>query len=338
MSLHIQRYQKVLESIPCYPESISSLEIKERLQSSELLNSTTDEKSQLRTVQRYINNVASDHASIEVNDASKPYLYQIAKGHRHPVKPDGMSSVVSLQVIEKEIKSMLPPTLRSDVDSIFYSLSHSHTKQTKLWNERFCYLQSEYPLTAPTVDNELFKLIEEALLKKKDIAFSYKKPGAKNPSDYISTPLGLFLYANTFYLLGLVPGTLNTFRNFALHRIYNLKLSYSSTNAPSYFNVREYIQDEGRYFSGGPLLRVELKIKNATRLNLIEETLLSEKQKIISRDNAFTLIEAEVRDSRNFEEWLMKHANIIEVIAPIKLREKIIDNLKVGLSMYGVEF
>ncbi|MGR5538053.1 helix-turn-helix transcriptional regulator [Vibrio campbellii] len=337
MSIQIQRYQKVLESIPCYPERISSLDIKERLQSAGLLSDKADEKSQLRTVQRCINSVVADHASIEVDDTSRPYVYQVAKGHRHPIKPDGMSSVVSLQIIEKEIKSMLPPTLRSDVDSIFSSLKQVNTKQTKLWRERFCYFQSEYPLIAPTVGNAFFKLIEEALLNKKDIAFTYQKRGAATPSNYTSTPLGLFLYGNSFYLVGLVPGTLDDFRTFALHRIHSLKLGFSSTKTLSQFDVREYVQKNARHFSGGEMQKVVLKIENYHGLHLIEETLLSAEQKILSNENGYTTIEADVRDSHTFEWWLMKHANIIEVIAPLTLREKIIENLKTGLSMYGIE-
>ncbi|MCA0936647.1 hypothetical protein LCL85_13995 [Vibrio alginolyticus] len=44
MSKQIQRYQKVLESIPCYPDSISSLEIRDTLLSADLLSPNTDEK------------------------------------------------------------------------------------------------------------------------------------------------------------------------------------------------------------------------------------------------------------------------------------------------------
>ncbi len=336
MSIQIQRYQKVLESIPCYPERVSSLEIKERLQSSGLLSTKAEEKSQLRTVQRCINAVVADHVSIEIDDSSRPYTYQIASGHRHPIKPGGMSSVVSLQVIEKEIKSMLPPTLRADVDSIFSSLKQVNTKQTKLWRERFCYFQSEYPLIAPTVGNEFFKLIEEALLNKKDIAFTYQKRGVNNPTDYTSTPLGLFLNGNSFYLVGLVPGTLDDFRTYALHRIHSLKLTYSSAKTLDKFDIRSYVQQNARHFSGGNMHKVTLRIENYRGLHLIEESQLSSSQTIIARDDEYTTITADVRDSHTFEWWLMKHANIIEVIAPSALRDKIIDNLRVSLSLYGI--
>lgn len=336
MSKQILRYKKVLESIPCYPDTISSLDLRDILVSVELLPSDADEKSQLRSVQRCINKVAADNVSIEVLDESRPYRYQIAKGHRHPIKPDGMSSVVSLQVIEQEIKSMLPPTLRADVDTIFSSLKQEDTKQTKLWSERFCYFQRELPLEPPAVDGEFFKLIEKALLDKKDIEFTYQKRGAVEPKTYALTPLGLFLHGNSFYLVGMLPNNPNEKRTFALHRIHTLKVSFSSTKTLGEFKVKEYVEQNARHFSGGDIQTVTLKIENHNGLHLIEETLLSPNQKILHQDETFTTVEAQVRDSHTFEWWLMKNANIVEVVAPTKLRGKIIENLKASLDRYGV--
>lgn len=336
MSKQIQRYHKILESIPCYPDTISSVEIRELLVSSGLLTENADKKSQLRSVQRCINNVTSDYPSIEIDDESRPYRYQIAKGHRHPVKPDGMSSVVSLKVIEKEIRSMLPPTLRAGIDAIFSSLKQENTKQTKLWNERFCYFQSEFPLMSPNVNNEFFKQIEFALLNKKDIVFMYKKRGATTAKEYISTPLGLFLYGNSFYLVTLVPESKDDFRTYALHRILNLKLGFSSTRTLDKFNVKEYVQQNARHFSGGDIQKVVLKIENYNGLHLIEETLLSSEQKILSSDDNYTVIEAEVRNSHTFEWWLMKNVNIVEVISPSTLRNNIVCMLKESLIKYEI--
>ncbi|MGF1755355.1 WYL domain-containing protein [Vibrio makurazakiensis] len=335
MSKQILRYQKILESIPCYPDSISSLELRDTLISYGLLAINSDEKSQLRTVQRSINKVVEDNTSIETEDDCRPYRYQIAQGHRHPIKPDGMSSVVSLQVIEKEIKSMLPPTLRSDVDAIFSSLKQEDTKQTKLWSERFCYFQQELPLETPDVGNEFFKRIEQALLNKKDIEFSYQKRGATEPKAYTLTPLGLFLHGNSFYLIGMTPNQPKNIRTYALHRIHTLKVGFSSNNILAKFNVKEYVEKNARHFSGGDMQTVILKIDNLHGLHLIEETRLSPAQKTIDQDEKYTTVEAEVRDSLTFEWWLMKNANIVEVISPIPLRNKIIQTLHASLRLYG---
>lgn len=335
LSASNQRYQKVLESIPCYPDSISSIEIRDLLKYSAFISTHIDEKSQLRSIQREITKVLIDHSSIEVIDTERPFRYQIAKGHKHPIKPDGMSSVVSLQVIEKEIKSMLPPTLRSGIDAIFSSLKQEDTKQTKLWNKRFCYFQSEFPLIAPQVGNEFFSLIEEALLHKKDINFTYQKRGAKRPKPYTATPLGLFLYGNSFYLVAMNCGCTDDIRVYALHRISSIKIGFTSTNTLEEFNVRQYIEEHARHFSGGEMQTVVLRIENDRGVHLLEESRLSINQTIISQDSTYTTIKAEVRDSYTFEWWLMKNANIVEILEPIQTRNNVIKMLKESMVLYS---
>jgi predicted DNA-binding transcriptional regulator YafY len=334
MSKQIQRYQKVLESIPCYPESISSIEIRDRLLTLDLVSTNADDKSQLRSIQRYINQVVDEHPSINIDYSCRPYRYQIAKGHRHPIKPDGMSSVVSLQVIEQEIKSMLPPTLRSDVDTIFSSLKQENTKKTKLWSERFCYAQRELPLEPPSVKAEFFESIEKALLDKKDIIFTYQKRGATKPKSYNLTPLGLLLHGNTFYLIAMLPNNPNRIQTYALHRLHTLKIGFSSTTTLPSFNTKKYVESNSRYFSGGVMQTVVLKIDNDGGLHFIEETLLSSNQKILKQNKKYTIVEAEVHNSYTFEWWLMKNANIVEIIYPADLRHKIIENLKTSLNQY----
>ncbi len=103
----------------CYPDSISSLRIRDKLLSTDLLSPSTDEKSQLRRLQHCINQVFADQTSIEIQDGGRVYRSQITQGHHHPIRPDGMSSLILPQVIEKEIRSVFPPTLRAEVDSIF---------------------------------------------------------------------------------------------------------------------------------------------------------------------------------------------------------------------------
>ncbi|MCA0936663.1 hypothetical protein LCL85_14075 [Vibrio alginolyticus] len=91
----------MFECIPSYPDFISTLESRDKLISAELLSPSTDEKIQLRTLQRCINQVIADQTSIEVQDGGRAYRYQIPKGYRHPIRPDGIPSLVSLQIIEK---------------------------------------------------------------------------------------------------------------------------------------------------------------------------------------------------------------------------------------------
>lgn len=335
MSIQKKRYQKVLESIPCYPHSTTTIELRDALIATDLLTSDINDKSQLRTVQRCINQIAIDYVSLDIIDDCRPFRYQFAEGHPHPVKVDSMSAIMSLQIIEKEIKSMLPPSLLPGVNAIFSSLK-TDNKQTKLWRERFCYVQNTFPLIAPSVGRGFFKLIERAFLEKKDVTLTYKKRGAMEPSTYTVTPLGLFLNGNCFYLVALKPRSAEPHHIYALHRIHSLKLSFSSAQSIHTFNIKEYVELHARHFFGGEKQWIRLKIENLRGCHLIEETLLDTEQRIIINDGNYTTIEVEVRDSHSFEWWLMKHANIVEVLAPDKMRKRVIGLLHESMYNYGL--
>ncbi|MGF1691066.1 helix-turn-helix transcriptional regulator [Photobacterium kagoshimensis] len=334
MSVQIQRYQKVLESIPCFPESISTLEMKQRLDSVGLINREVSDKSQMKAVQRILDKVSADHWCIEVLIEQRPYRYRIAQGQPHPVHPDAMSSVVSLQVIEQEINNLLPPTLRGETQSIFSALNREDNKQVALWRERFCYFPLEFQLNAPELDEEYFKTIELALMQKRDLKLLYQKRGAAKATQYDISPLGIVLHGNSFYLIAIKQGE---FRTFALHRIQSLAIGFSTQHLIKGFDIREHVVTHIPHFSGGAWTEIILRIENYRGQHLLEEPLFCESQEIIASDDSYTSISAKVRDSLAFEWWLMKNANFVEIVSPLSIRAKVIESIRLANQMYGLE-
>ncbi len=336
MSKQIQRYQKILSCIPCYPESITSLELVALLLDDELLNFNSSAKSQMRTVQRTLCQILEECLSVEVITACRPHQYQISQGHPHPINPDSMSSVVSLQVIKQEVSNMLPPTLRNGIQTIFNSLTKDNNKKVTLWRQRFCYFPSGFQLESPIIEEDFFKQIEKALLLKKDVCILYQKRGAAEPIEYTVTPLGVVLYGKGFYLISAKSCQPNEYRTFALHRIHSLRLHFSTLKPLVNFDIRQHVLTHIPHFSGGEIISVKLRIDNYSGLHLIEESLVSKSQTVIAKDESTTTISAEVRWSLSFEWWLMKHAYIVEVLEPIELRNNIVELIKKAATLYDL--
>ncbi|MFA0698381.1 WYL domain-containing protein, partial [Vibrio sp. 10N.222.49.C9] len=80
MSKTFERYQLVLQNIPCHPDYVTSLELRHILLSKDLIDSTLDDKSQMKTVQRVINKVASDYYSVEIDTEKRPHQIKISQG------------------------------------------------------------------------------------------------------------------------------------------------------------------------------------------------------------------------------------------------------------------
>ncbi|OBT12135.1 WYL domain-containing protein [Vibrio sp. UCD-FRSSP16_10] len=333
MSKTFERYQLVLQNIPCYPDHVTSIDLRQILLSRELLESALDEKSQMKTVQRVIAKIAFDYYAVEVDTDKRPHQIRIAQGHQHPINPAAMSSVLSLKVIEHEVLQMLPPTMRKEVANLISTSNSQLDKRTELWQQRFSYSPIEFQLTSPEFDESVIDHIEQAIIEQRGISITYQKRGSNQAQQYLLEPLGIALHGRSFYLIAMKEDT-QQYRTFAIHRIANIKLGYSLTKPQTHFNAKHYIERHVPHFSGGEFIDVQLKIDNYHGLHLIEETKLSYDQTIVSKDEKHTIIKAKVRDSLGFEWWLMKNANLVEIIKPASIREKIIANLNKALQQY----
>lgn len=332
MSKNFERFQLVLQNIPCAPDHITSSELREILLNKDLLNPILDEKSQLKTVQRVINKVAEDYLSVELDTSKRPHQIRIAPGHQHPINPAAMSSVLSLQIIEHEVLKMLPPNMRKTVSNLISTANSEQDKRVSLWKERFYYAPIELQLTTPEFEEDFIEVIEDAILEKRSLKMKYQKRGMDTAEDYLIDPLGLMLHGNSFYLVA-TKGN-NEHRTFAIHRIKELKPSFTSTSPVKTFNTKQHIEANTPHFSGGEWIEVELNIDNHGGMHLIDETKLSEEQQILKQTKTHTLVRAKVRESLGFEWWLMKNANIVQITKPERLRKKLRDNLESALQNY----
>ncbi|WP_261835496.1 helix-turn-helix transcriptional regulator [Vibrio ishigakensis] len=333
MSKNFERFQLVLQNIPCAPDHITSSELREILLNKDLLNPELDEKSQLKTVQRVISKVASDYHSVELDTSKRPHQIRIASGHQHPINPAAMSSVLSLQIIEHEVLKMLPPNMRKTVSNLISTANSEQDKRVSLWKERFYYAPIELQLTTPEFEEAYIEVIENAILEKRTLNMTYQKRGNAEPEEYVVDPLGLMLHGNSFYLVASKGD--DNYRTFAIHRIKALKPSFTSTKPVKEFNTKNHIEANTPHFSGGDWIEVELKIHNHNGMHLIEETMLSEEQEIIAKDDTHTIVKARVRESLGFEWWLMKNANIVQIIKPERIRKTLKENLRSALQLYS---
>ncbi|CAM3031986.1 helix-turn-helix transcriptional regulator [Vibrio rarus] len=333
MSKTFERYQRVLQNIPCHPDYVTSLELRQILLSKDLLNPALDEKSQMKTVQRIINKVAADYYCIEIDNDKRPHQIKISQGQQHPINPAAMSSVLSLQIIEHEVLEMLPPTMRKEVSNLISTGKAERDQKIELWKERFTYAPIEFQLTSPSFDESFIATIEQGIVEKRSLNMKYKKRGSIKEQQYHIEPLGIVLHGRSFYLVAVKKNT-QQYRTFAIHRIVKLSLGFSVQKCQQHFNAKQYIEQHVPHFSGGEFTQVILKIDNYDGLHLIEETRLCKNQTTINSTAQHTTISAKVRDSLGFEWWLMKNANVVEVIEPIHIREKIKANLTQALLKY----
>lgn len=333
MSDKNRRCKKILELIPCYPDWITTTELRIELEKSGLLNNNTDERSQMRTIQRDLDSVLRNHTSVEFEE-TKPKRFQIAKDHPHPANVAAMSAVVPLKLLEGEISNMLPATLRGEINTIFQNIGPIDNKQVKLWKSRFCYVPLEFQLLPPSINESHFFTVEKALLEKKQLVFSYQTLGYETVTRVDATPLGIVARGSMFYLIAIPNGKEHT-RTYALSRIHEMKLGFSSIGGQSNFDIKQYAKENLSYFDGGETIEIELLIENKRGQAYFNESNIGENQVILASNGSHTLIKTQVRESTAFLSWLMKHSHIIEVKSPLHIRNQIVERLNEAVSLYS---
>jgi|GEM_PF-3068307 len=334
MSNSFSRYQQVLQSIPCAPDSISTTELLEILVNKELIKDELNHRSKMRTIQRVLDNICLDHDCIEKLDETRPHRYRVQHGQLHPVNPSAMSSVVSLQMIEHEILNMLPPSMHQEVSTLISTANVESDNRQRLWQQRFAYAPVEFQLLPPEINNEHIKTIERAILDKLTLKMRYRKRGAANGESYTVTPLGITLHGNSFYLLA-KRNDINEHRTFAIHRIESLKISFSATNYDHEFETRSWIEENWNFFSGGKMIDVKLRVENYSGEHIIKETKISPCQSVIEDKDGYSVITAKARDCHGFEWWLLKNIDIVEVLAPVDLRQRMLKRIRAAQGLYG---
>lgn len=344
MSEAQHRYTVLLQNIPVFPGKISTSELRQLLIKHDLLCPHKSKTTSNRMLQRTIEKIITDHPCIEIQPG-KPNKYWVREGEQHPVNTAALASALPLKLIEHEIESMLPLSMREDVTSLFGIMNTESEKRQSIWRNRYAFLPIDFQLTSPTINAEHVQIIEQAITEQKMLNMVYRPRVDHQARHYQLTPVGILLYGKTFFLVAQKePGTdtrtvtrsssKKEMRTFAMQRVESVAISFNAVDDFSDFNTRNYIKKNIPHFSGGQAMTVTLRIENDRGFHLIHETKLSACQQIIDDDGEFTTITAQATDSYGFTWWLMKHADIVEVIAPARYRQQMKSTLEKALSLY----
>jgi predicted DNA-binding transcriptional regulator YafY len=340
MSEAQHRYTVLLQNIPVFPGKISTTELRQLLIKNQLLCPHKSKTTSNRMLQRTIEKIITDHPCIEIQPG-KPNKYWIAEGEQHPVNTAALASALPLKLIEHEIESMLPLSMRKDVASLFGIMDTESEKRQSIWHNRYAFLPIDFQLTSPEINAEHVQIIEQAITDKKMLNMIYRPRVDHQPKYYQLTPVGILLYGKTFFLVAQKepePDTSNNskkeMRTFAIQRVESVAMSFNAVDDFSDFNTHTYIKENIPHFSGGQVMTVTLRINNDRGFHLIHETKVSACQQIIADDGKFTTITAQATDSYGFTWWLMKHADIVEVIAPARYRQQMKNILTKALAQY----
>ena len=179
------------------------------------------------------------------------------------------------------------------------------------------------PLLPPTVDGAAVRVIYQALLdaRRVEVRYAPRSPDGGGDKTYVASPLGIVARGSISYLVCTL-WEYTDIRQLALHRVRAAVISDAHATRPEGFDLDTYIGSGAFEYPIGDPIRLKAIFERGAATHL-HETPVSEDQESVQTDEEHVLITATVRDTAQLEWWLLGFAELVEVLEPTALRDRI---------------
>lgn len=315
------------------------------IRSTELLELIANEGFNVshRTLQRDLD-VLSQYFPIYSETEEKPYLWRSTElgGLRTHIDTISLTDALSLMLVEKSLKQLLPPAMQRHLQNNF---EHSRQLLNTLkddynaqWLDKVASVMPDMGFKPPVINEALLKEIQEALLRDQTIRTYYQAKQKVAAIEYHLMPLALVQRGDVLYLIAqdITKGHENAaVKRFVMHRFQTVKRTYEQGIRPADFNLQQYIQDGAMHFSNGEALKLKAKVTAELAFYLTESP-MSDDMVLMPLDEHFYELTATVHNSWQLNWWLKGQGANIAVLEPQSLRTQLSDNLRKALEAYGI--
>lgn len=331
MSETLLRQWEMLRSIPRAPAKVTVATLLAKLGAAGF-------KTTKRTVQRELN-MLSNIFPLTSDDRSIPYGWSWASNAPAFDLPtmDGPTAL-TVRMIEQFIPSLLPPIIREQLAPQFARaravLDGNPGNALSHWANCVRVVPREMPLLPPKFNNDAVRVVYDALLDGRRFTADYRSRAAEidEVQSYEVSPLGLVARGTLLYLVCTL-WNYQDIRQLALHRVVSATLSQKSVSKPHSFDLDRYIEQGEFQYPVGPTIQFKARFSRAAAAHLYE-TPISEDQVIESFDTDHVIVTATVKDTLQLEWWLSGLVTSVEVLQPLELRARIIEQIRDATQHY----
>lgn len=170
-------------------------------------------------------------------------------------------------------------------------------------------------------DLELFRLLSQAVLETREIAFDYRGLSDAKPARRHVQPWHLCCVDSQWYLIGNDLDRAAK-RTFALPRIGAVELTRRTFPRPAGFSIREHLGSSFGIVAGTGDYRIRLRF-DAWAAQLVRERFWHDSQEIAERRDGGLDLALQLADLAEVERWALSWGEHIEVLAPKQLRQRL---------------
>ena len=291
-----------------------------------------------RTVERDLQSLSRIFPLV-VDERSKPFGWSWDKDARAFDLPGiSLSESLTLLMAREHLRSVMPSSTVSQMAPYFQL---AEQKLTALdgrvgvagWLDKVRIIPATQPLIAPRIDEQVLATIQQGLLENRQCQVAYRKREVGAADDYPIHPLGLIQRGLVLYLVCTIK-TYADIRLLAVHRIQAATVLDSPVIAPAGFELDTYLASGAMGWSTTKPIKLVVAFTPQIGLHL-QETPLSQDQVIESLADGRLQVTATVLETQQLLWWLLAFGDGVEVMAPVELRQQIIDKVKRLTDQYA---
>lgn len=328
------RHLLLLQMIPRFPRKVGTATIELQLEQRGVI-------IHRRSIQRDLE-MLSTLFPLECDDKEKPYGWSwSAESPAVNIPTMPPPAALAFRMTQSFMSSMLPNEVTNQLTPYFKyatSVLNQTDKETlKTWPDKVRCIGRTQPLMPPNISAEIFAVVSDSLLESKRFQVSYLKRNADKPVDWTINPLGLVLHDNLITLVCTMGNyqQLKDVRTMHLHRIQSAQCCDDMAITPEGFCLDTFISAGNfGYLKNQEAIRLKALFENDAAIHL-EETPLSNDQRLTPKAGNLVLVEATVADTAQLLWWLLGFGGRVEVLKPLKLRNELKKHAEQMVSKYS---
>jgi predicted DNA-binding transcriptional regulator YafY len=281
-----------------------------------------------RSIQRDLEKLSQSFA-ITCDDQHKPYGWSwSADAPSMDIPTMTPPAALAYRMVADFMSDMFPKEIYDQLKPHF-RYADTLLKQTdkdtlKEWPDKVRTVGRSQPLMPPKIPAEVFATVSDSLLEGKRFQARYQKRGEKELVFWTINPLGIVLHDRLITLVCTVGDyhQLKDIRQLQLHRMKETVPLDEPALLLEGFTLDEYIAGGAfSYRTGEGTIKLKALFEQDAAIHL-EETPLSEDQRLADQDDGNALVEATVADTRQLRWWLLGFGGRVEVLEPEGLRRE----------------
>lgn len=224
----LARQWEILKLIPARGVGITAAELSSTLEG---LGFTVTK----RTIERDLQELSVAFGLV-CNDKAKPYGWRWADGAGHIFPTPTLAEAVSINIVERQVKHLLPKTL---LDVLEPQFRQARTKLESLrsansvtkWNDKIRVRPPGMPLLPPVTNQGVQEAVQNAVINECQLQADYQGAGSSNSQSLTLHPLGLVQRGSVTYLLATAFNYADV-RLYAAHRFKTVEMLTQKARIP----------------------------------------------------------------------------------------------------------